>query len=253
MVQWNKFTLILWLWGWNTIWINLVSKVCVSEKSLLFPVTIGAPAEILFELPLLRLVTFQPEGLHAEWARPNQSGILCMRQTAKDQLASFTRCLRAWRGQSQVELLRPDGPSMGLHRSALPLSLPENHRSWKMQKFISTKYKFTACESDLSLEMKWQQLFSHHSQSGRIRNQSPLVWRCFERAALSVSKLLSGLDDGGNARCISDRLQCSMPREVQSDLCTIKSLSRPPPAGSRLLQEAVQADLSFMSAKAAPI
>lgn len=47
-------------------------------------------------------------------------------EDAKVCLANFTRCPWPWcRGQSQVALFRPDGPSMGLHHSALLLSLLE--------------------------------------------------------------------------------------------------------------------------------
>lgn len=46
--------------------------------------------------------------------------------------ASSARCPWPWcRGWSQVGLLRPDGPSMGLHLSSHTLSPSGDHRPWK--------------------------------------------------------------------------------------------------------------------------
>lgn len=95
-------------------------------------------------------------------------------QTAMACLARFTRCLRPrCRGRSQVALFRPDGPSMGLHHSALPLSPSGDHWQWKWR-ILKSQICLTANTTEISLE----QIHTVYPSPCKIDIRYIAQWKC---------------------------------------------------------------------------
>lgn len=115
------------------------------------------PAELPFELPLLRSVTFQPEGLHAERVCPSQSADPPHPGMRPEKWLPALPGARGprWSGaRSQVEPFRPDGPSMGRHRSAL-LEANDQAKAEKQASISASDTFSAACFSPCKLEIRY--------------------------------------------------------------------------------------------------